>query len=141
MKKKEKNKSFENLPACAAEFIKLVIKKMRYQKKVRADVQAELAAHFEDELRDCKTDEEKGKKAQQLITKFGDVKLLAVLMRRAKKRCRPLWQTIVARGFQTVGILILCLILYSLWFMTGKPIISVDYLAVLNLEKSSNVVP
>ena len=62
MKKKEKGKLFDNLPACAAEFIKLVIRKMRYRKKVRRDVQAELAAHFEDELKDCATDQEKSRK-------------------------------------------------------------------------------
>jgi hypothetical protein len=58
---------------------------MRYRKKVRADVMAELTAHFEDELRDCRTDEEKEQKAQRLITDFGDVKLLAVLLRPSQK--------------------------------------------------------
>jgi len=132
MKKKEKDKLFDNLPACAVEFIKLVIKKMRYRKKVRADVMAELAAHFEDELHDCKSDEEKEQKAQQLIADFGDVKLLAVLLRRAKKRCRPLWRTIVARSFQAIGILILCFIFYTAWFLTGEPAVDIDYLAVWN---------
>ncbi|MBW2037743.1 MAG: hypothetical protein JRI41_09755 [Deltaproteobacteria bacterium] len=132
MKKKEKDNLFDNLPACAAEFIKLVIKKMRYRKKVRADVMAELAAHFEDELRDCKSDEEKQQKAQQLIADFGDVKLLAVLLRRAKKRCRPFWRTIVARTFQTVGVLLLCFIVYLVWFFSGKPNVATDYVAELN---------
>jgi len=85
---KEKNNI---LPACAIEYIKLVIKKMRYRRKVRQDVQAELAAHFEDELKDCAGDEEKEQKASELIEQFGVVKLLGVLLRRAKKRCRPLW--------------------------------------------------
>ena len=132
MSKKPKNTDLQNLPACAAEFIKLVIKKMRYRRKVRQDVMAELTAHFEDELKNCKSDEEKQQKAQQLIADFGDVKLLAVLLRRAKKRCRPLWRTVAARTFQTVGILILCFIIYTAWFLTGKPSISVDYLVLLN---------
>lgn len=105
---KEKNNI---LPACAIEYIKLVVSKMRYRKKVRQDVQAELAAQFEDELKDCATDEEKEQKAEKLITEFGDVKLLAVLLRRAKKRCRPIWRKMVARTFQTVKVVILCLIL------------------------------
>jgi len=126
---KEKNNI---LPACAAEFIKLVIRKMRYRRKVRQDVQAELAVHFVDELKDCKTDAEKEQKAQKLIAEFGDVKLLAVLMRRAKKRCRPLWRTIIARTFQTAGVIIVCFIFYTIWFLSGKPAISIDYLAVLN---------
>jgi hypothetical protein len=131
-KQNETERKFNKLPICVVEFIKLVIRKMRYRKKVRADVQAELAAHFEDELRDCRTDEEKKQKAQQLIEQFGDVKLLAVLLRRAKKRCRPLWRTVVARTFQTIGVLILCFIAYTVWFFTGKPAVTVDYLAEAN---------
>ena len=147
MKKKEKNKLFEYLPACAAEFIKLVIKKMRYRKKVREDVQAELAAHFEDELRSYKTDNEKIQKAERLIENFGDAKLLGVLLRRAKKRCRPLWRTVVARTFQTVGVSILCLTAYLAWFFSGRPVVTVDYVAELNqivrpaVDESLNAAP
>jgi hypothetical protein len=132
MAEKFKESELQNVPFCAAEYIKLVIKKMRYRKKVQQDVQAELAAHFEDELRDCKTEEEKEQRAQKLIEDFGDVKLLAVLLRRAKKRCRPLWRTVVARTFQTVGVLILCFIAYTIWFFTGEPVLSVDYLEMIN---------
>lgn len=127
MANKFKESGLQNLPACAAEYIKLVIKKMRYRKKVRLDVQAELAAHFEDELQDCKTDEEKEQRAKRLIEDFGDVKLLAVLLRRAKKRCRPLWRTVVARTFQTIGVLILCFIVYCIYISLGKPTINVNY--------------
>jgi hypothetical protein len=105
---------------------------MRYRRKVREDVRVELAAHFEDELKGCASDEEKRKKAKQLITEFGDVKLLAVLLRRAKRRCRPLWRTVVARTFQTVGILFGCFILYAIWFLCGEPTIKVDYVALFN---------
>jgi hypothetical protein len=105
---------------------------MRYRKKVRAEVMAELAAHFEDELRDCKNNEEKEQKAQKLIEQFGDTKLLGTLLRRAKKRCRPLWRTVVAKTFQTFGILILCLTIYLVWFFTGKPVITTNYIAELN---------
>jgi hypothetical protein len=132
MKNKEKEKYFEGLPANAVEFIKLVIKKMRYRRKVRREVLKELAGHFEDDFRDIKTDEEKEKAAQKLIEEFGDAKLLGVLLKRAKKRCRPLWRTVVARSFQTAGVLILCLILYVVWFLTGKPAVTVDYLAQWN---------
>jgi hypothetical protein len=127
MAKKCKESYLQNLPACAAEFIKLVIKKMRYRKKVREDVQAELTSHFEDELQSCKTDEEKEQKAQRLIENFGDVKLLGILLRRAKKRCRPLWRTVVARTFQTIGVLILCFISYCIYISLGKPTINVNY--------------
>jgi hypothetical protein len=132
MAKKLTKADLQSLPVCAADFIKQVIKKMRYRKKVQADVAAELIAHFEDELRQCTTDEEKEQKAQLLIEGFGDIKLLAVLLRRAKKRCPPLWRTIVARGFQTAGLLILCLIVYVAWFLTGKPVITTNYVEQLN---------
>ncbi|UCF43253.1 MAG: hypothetical protein JSV99_11890 [Planctomycetota bacterium] len=132
MAKKSPKADWQSLPAPAAEFIRLVIKKMRYRKKARADVMAELAAHFEDELNECTTDEERQQKAQRLIGEFGDAKLLAVLLRRAKKRCRPLWRTVVARMFQTFCVLVACLVLYLAWFLSGKPNITVDYVAELN---------
>jgi len=132
MKKEGKENSFSNLPDCAAEFIKLVIKKMRYRRKVRAQVQTELTAHFEDELSKCKSDEEREEEAQKLISDFGDAKLLGCLLRRAKKRCRPLWRTLVARTLQTVGLLIICFVLYVAWFLSGEPSITTDYVAKLN---------
>jgi hypothetical protein len=132
MPKKEKHTHIANLPKSASDFINLIIKKMRYRKKVRADVHAELAAHFEDELKDCKTDQEKEQKARQLIADFGDPKLLAVLLRRAKKRCRPLWRTIAARTFQTASLLFICLVAYVVWFFSGRPAVTVDYVAQLN---------
>ena len=132
METQEKQSYLRRLPDSAAAFIKRVIKKMRYRKKVRSEVMAELEAHFEDELKDCTTDEQRQQKAQQLITGFGDVKLLAVLLQRAKKRCRPLWRTIVARTFQAIGVLILCFIFYVAWFLSGKPAITTNYVAELN---------
>jgi len=127
MVKKESDKLLSSLPSCAAEFIKLVIRKMRYRRKVRQDVQAELAAHFEDELKGCVTNEEKEQKAQQLIAEFGDVKLLAVLMRRAKKRCRAVWKKALVRAFQALGIIFLYLLICASPLIIGKPTISVNY--------------
>ncbi|MCX5637428.1 MAG: hypothetical protein NTX52_07015, partial [Planctomycetota bacterium] len=127
-----KDRQFDNLPGCVVEFIRLVIKKMRYRRKVRLDVQAELTAHFDDELKERTTDKEREQKARQIITDFGDAKLLGILLRRAKKRCRPLWRTITARTFQTIGILIVLFCLYTVWFLTGRPTINVDYLALFN---------
>jgi hypothetical protein len=127
MSKKQNDKSFDSLPTCAAEYINLVIKLMRYRRKVRDEVRSELAAHFEDALKDCRTNEEKDKEAQKLITEFGDAKLLAILTRRAKKRCRSLWRTVAAKTFQSIGVLILCFILYLVYISLGKPTISVNY--------------
>ena len=117
MANKESKNPFNNLPGCAAEYIRLVIKKMRWQKKVRGDVQAELIAHFEDALKECKTNEEKEKTAKEIISEFGDAKMLAILARRAKKRCRPLWQKMMIRFWQTVGVTIALFAIYIGWFL------------------------
>ena len=120
------------LPPCAEQFIDAVIRKMRYRKKIRADVREELTAHFIDELQHHTTDDTRSTAAQALIADFGDVKILAVLMRRAKKRCRPAWRTAVVRTLQTAAVLLICLTIYTIWFATGQPTITTDYLAILN---------
>jgi len=102
----------KSLPACAVEYVRRLLKKMRYRRKIRDDVEAELKAHFEDELKDCKTSEEKEQKARQLLSDFGDLKLL--------------------RTFQTIGALIVCFIFYTIWFSFGEPTIRVDYVQLLN---------
>jgi len=129
----EKNDLFKHLPFCAAEYIRLVTKKMCYRRSVCEDVADELAAHFEDELRDSQTPEEREKKSQDLIGQFGDPKLLAVLMRRAKKRCRPLWQIIAERMLQTAGIAIVYFVLYCIYISLGQPVIRVNYVEKANL--------
>ncbi|MHC4554452.1 MAG: hypothetical protein ACYSUS_04015 [Planctomycetota bacterium] len=123
-----------DLPLVAIDYIDLVIKAMKYRKKVRADVREELIAHFTDSLGDCTSDNEKQQAVETLIADFGDAKLLGKLLRRAKKRCRPLWRTMVARTFQSIGICAFLLALYIGWFFTGKPVISTDYLEVLNQQ-------
>jgi hypothetical protein len=95
-------------------------------------VEAELTAHFEDALRGCATDEEKDRKAHELVEEFGDAKLLAVLCRRAKKRCRPLWVRAFARILQAMGLFLLLLTPYTIWFVRGKPNPTIDYLPQLN---------
>jgi len=132
MENENDRKDTQHLPDSVVDLVGRIISKMRYRKKIRQDVRAELIAHFEDELRDCTTDREKEQKARQAIADFGDIKLLAILLRRAKKRCRPRWKTALVRTFQALALLLLCFILYAVWFSTGKPTISVDYTALLN---------
>ena len=129
---KAKNSGLQNLPACAVEFIELVIKKMRYRKKVRAEVMSELTAHFEDELQDCKTDEEKDAKSRQLIEEFGDARLLAVLLRRGKKRCRSLKRKFLVHTFQMLGVIVLYVMIRVIFLMLGSPNINIDYVDWLN---------
>lgn len=124
-------KESEHLPVSVTKFIEQLLKKMRYRRKARAEVGAELAAHFEDELSGCAEDERE-KKASRLIADFGDPKLLGVLMRRAKKRCRPFWQKALVRSLQVLGIFVLYLFVCSIPLFVGKPTLSVDYVEWLN---------
>ena len=129
---KKNDNIFAGLPPVAVEYIRLVIKKMGYRRKVRQDVQAELAAHFEDALRDCNNEQEREQKAQKVIDAFGDAGLLAVLLRRAKKRCRPLWRTAIVRCFQAIGLIVLYVFICSTPLFIGKPTIRTSYLDLLN---------
>lgn len=132
MEKKLPESDLENLPRCAMDFIKSILKKMRYRKKVRAEVQAELATDFEAELKECKSDDEKIQVAEKLITDYGDIKLLAILLRRAKKRCRPLWQKCLIQTSKVIGIVILYIIIRVVFLMAGTPNITTDYAIWLN---------
>lgn len=132
MTEEHERKESEHLPVAATEFIDRLIKKMRYRRKVRDEVRTELTAHFDDELRDLADDVQKDTRAQELIAEFGDPKLLAVLMRRAKKRCRPLWRKVLVRTSQAFGIFILYLLVCSIPLFVGEPTLRVNYVDWLN---------
>ncbi|MBP7051546.1 MAG: hypothetical protein KBE65_11070 [Phycisphaerae bacterium] len=135
------------LPACAEQYIAEVVRQIRYRKRVREEVRQELAAHFEDELRDCADARERQKRAGRLIEGFGDAKLLAVLCRRAKKRCRPLWKKALVRCVQVLGILILYVTICMSPLYLGRATIKMDCLNWLNetarggREESDNARP
>ncbi len=122
----ERNDIFKNLPSNAVGYINLVIKNMRYRKKVRQEVREELIDHFEEFLKDV-PDNQKEEKAQELISQFGDAKILAKLMRRAKKRCRPLWQKIFVRSSITAAIIFGYLIICAIRLNIGTPVIKTNY--------------
>ena len=132
MDKSDRDKPVDLLPDRAVQFINLVARKFRYRKKVRQEVLDELVTHFEDELRGCTSEQDRDQKAQQLIAEFGDPGLLAVLMRRAKKRCRPLWAKVLIHSFQAIGILLLYLVICALPLRIGRPTIRVNYLDWIN---------
>ena len=121
-----------DLPKCAADYIEQVVCKVRYRKKIRADVRAELIGHFEDALKDCTTDDDCCQTAEEVITEFGDPKMLAKLIRRGKKRCRPMWKKVLIRTFQVFLCLIAFIVFRGLTLTIGKPTISVDYVQWLN---------
>jgi hypothetical protein len=117
----------DELPACATEFIRRVVRRMWWRKKAKQDVQAELTAHFEDAVRPCTTAQEKERKARELIEGFGDAKLLAALCHRAKKRCRPLWRNVLLRSTQGLAAAFIYLLLCTAPMSLGRPTIRVNY--------------
>jgi hypothetical protein len=125
-------KDMESTPAIVQETIDRVIKKMRFRKKVRADVRAELEGHFQDALADCRTAEEQQKLADALIKEFGDVQVLATLIRRAKKRCRPAWAKVLIRASQVTGLCALYVLLCVSRLYIGEPTVKVDTIAKIN---------
>lgn len=129
MNKNEPN--HPSLPACVTEYLDLVIKKMGYRRRIRREVRQELTDHFVDALAEVPPEKQE-KTAQNLIAAFGDAKLLATLIRRGKKRCRPWWKKAMIRSIQTAGLSVVLLILYAFWFAHGQPTISTDYVSQLN---------
>lgn len=122
----------EPLPACVTEYIDEIIRRMRYSRSARHEVRQELTDHFTDALADCADPAEREKLAEDLIAEFGDAKMLATLLRRAKKRNRPPLLKALIRAGQALLILIGVFILYTAWFVTGRPTINTNYLAVLS---------
>jgi len=72
-----------DLPDTVRELVRTIVKRTRLWRLEKADVARELAAHFHDGL-DAGTD------ADALVSSFGDPKSAAKLIRRAKKRRRPI---------------------------------------------------
>lgn len=122
----------ESLPKTALDFIDTVVKKVRYRKKIRQEVCEELTDHFYMALKDFSTDEEKLQAVDELIAEFGDVTVLASLIRRGKKRCRPLWKKAVFVAMKVVGVLLLLVVLRVGYLSIGTTVISVDYVEWLN---------
>ena len=132
MESKHKQETQKALPPCVVEYVEQVTKQMRYRRRARAEVGAELRAHFEDALKDCTDAEQRETKARELIEQFGDAKLLAVLCRWAKKRCRPLWQKACIRTAQAAALILLYGVLCSARLFVGRPSVTVDYVAWLS---------
>ncbi|MEN6308097.1 MAG: hypothetical protein ABFD91_10110 [Anaerohalosphaeraceae bacterium] len=128
------SQGFDGLPRHVAGLIDAIIESMRYRRSVRADVRQELTDHFNDALAGCETEEQKTVRVKELLADFGDVELLGILMRRAKKRCRPLWRTMIVRMFQAAGVLVILFFVYVGWFFCGKPAVTTNYLDVLNRQ-------
>ena len=131
-KRKMITSGFDKLDQSARDFIDSVIGSMKYRYKERCEVRQELIDHFLDAVCDCKTDKERTEVVNKLIQEFGDPKMLGLLARRGKKRCRPMWQKVLFTTLQCLGVCIILLVLYIVWFISGKPKVEINYLQVLN---------
>ncbi|RKY07346.1 MAG: hypothetical protein DRP66_06920, partial [Planctomycetota bacterium] len=127
-----KNPTYENLPQILADYIDSLIKGVGGNRQVRLEVAEEIGHHFVDAMGESAGDEDKEELARELMENFGDIKMLGKLIKRGKKRCRPLWQKVLLQSLYTLCGLIVFIILYGVWFLMGRPTLSIDYLARLN---------
>ena len=130
------DKPSELLPACVTEYIDEVIRRMRYSRSARREVRQELTDHFTDALADCADPQERQKLAESSLPSSA--------IRRCWRRCcvaprnaigRRLVKALIRTG-QGFLLLLVLFGLYTAWFMTGRPTISTNYVAVLS-EKTA----
>ena len=119
------------LPVPLASIVLEVARRSRLWRLERADVADELIAHFVDGL-------SAGSSPQALADVFGPARQAARLIRRAKRRNRPLLWKAWVRSVQAVGLLIgLFVVIYivaAIRLFTGIPVLAHDYLADVNAK-------
>ncbi|MCK4850630.1 MAG: hypothetical protein KAT11_04720 [Phycisphaerae bacterium] len=120
----------QDLPEIVQQYIKRLARRVG-NRHMRRDLFAELREHFADALANAPKDSDRDELAASLIADFGDTKTLARLIKRAKKRCRPLWVKFVIRTCQAVLVLLVIFAGYTYWFVSGRPSFRVDYWAKL----------
>lgn len=118
------------LPQPVADLVLKVVKRTRLWRLEKAEVAEELVAHFADGL-------EADASAEQLIESFGDMRAAARLIRRAKKRQRPLTWHAARYAMRGIAAIILLYLLYGVYFWMGSPSPTTDYLAQLNAVAAS----
>jgi hypothetical protein len=118
------------LPADVADLVLQVVRRSKLWRSEQVDVAKELAAHFQDGLA-------AGQTPKQLVGSFGDPQQAAQLIRRAKKRGRPLIWYLWHYGWCMVATLVGLYILAGLYLMMGRPTIKTDYLAIINQRAAS----
>jgi len=113
-----------NLPEPLPGVIYTVARRSRLWLGEQTDVVRELVAHFADGL-------ESGRSAEQLVNEFGPPAQAARLIRRAKRRNRPLpWQMLRWTGQALLGALALFLVVYgvlALRFFLAAPQVAHNY--------------
>lgn len=108
------------LPEPVRVLIHQTVGKTRLWRKEKAGVARELVAHFADALADDEP-------VEQVIERFGEAKVAARLMRRAKKRNRPLWWRVGRRMAQGVAVVMVLYVAQMAILLTGRPEPKIDY--------------
>lgn len=103
------------------------VRATRLWNREKVDVTRELIDHFLDGL-------DRGRPAPILAATFGDPKQSATLIRRAKKRGRPLVWQIWHYGWMTTVAGMVAYLFLGLWMMMGRAHVAVDYLAIVNRD-------
>jgi len=118
------------LPGPAADCVRKVVRGTRLWRLEKIAVAQELSAHFHDGL-------DAGATIEELLGSFGDVRRAAQLIRRAKRRQRPLaWHVARVCGWVLVALIVFYLGLFGV-LLVGKPSIDVDYMAKLNARAAA----
>ena len=128
----EERQKFEELPEGVREYIGEVVRQVRYRRKIRREAGRELTDHFVDALADCESEQERNELGEKLVAEFGQAKILAKLIRRGKKRCRPLWLKTLIRTSKILGIFLVVFILRWTHLSVGKSTIDTDYVQWIN---------
>jgi hypothetical protein len=120
-----------SLPPELRAIVEKVLKKCGLWRSERADVEAELVAHFSDGLA-------AGITPQQLASDFGDPKSAAKLIRRGKFRNRPLWWRSAHRTAQAIfvaaGVAVLFIAVHVIRFYLGQPTLRFNPADVMNKD-------
>jgi hypothetical protein len=112
------------LPAELAALVLDTARRTRLWRSEQLDVARELIAHFRDGLDASRT-------PADLRAAFGTPADAARLIRRAKRRNRPLWWHLQRRALHALAAIFAIYLGLIAWFLTGSPAVTRDYFAEL----------
>jgi hypothetical protein len=113
------------LPVEIKSLLRRVVKATRLWRLEQLEVLQELIAHFKDGIA-------AGVSADELMKTFGDERQAAQLIRRAKRRNRPLpWHALRLAGWSMAASVIFYGV-YAVYFFSGRPSPRVNYIDVVN---------
>lgn len=114
-----------NLPPQLSAIVQHVVGRSRLWRREKLDVATELVSHFQEGLA-------AGRTPAELAESFGDPQTAAQLIRRAKRRGRPVFWHAWRYGWLGLAALLVFYVCAGVWMVTRRPTIKIDYLAVLN---------